>query len=190
MPFAQALAQFLFAGAVDGVAGFGRRSHQEIEEALFGVDLGAVGNFIEALLADHVDGDIDQIADHGFDIAADVTDFGELAGLHLHKRRIGEAREAAREFGFADTGGADHEDVFGHHFLGHLGRQFLAANTIAEGDGDGALGLGLPDHVFIEFADDLAGSQLVEQRLFVDGLAGKINHHCYSSSSYVTFSFV
>ena len=49
---------------------------------------------------------------------------------------------------------ADHEDVLGRDFmaqgLGHL----LAAPAVAQGDGDGALGLGLAHHVLVEFGDD------------------------------------
>ena len=93
------------------------------------------------------------------------------------------SRQAARQFGLAHAGGADHEDVLGHHLLGHFGRQFLAADAVAQRDGHRALGLGLPHHVLVQLADDFARSQLVQNRLFVHGLAGKIDHHGYSSSS-------
>ena len=147
------------------------------------LQFGAVGDLVEALFAHHVDGDVHQVADHGFDVAADVADFGELAGLDLEEGRIGQAGQAAGELGLADAGGADHEDVLGHHLLGHLGGQFLAADAVAEGDGDGALGLGLADHVLVEFADDFARGQFVEQRLLIHGLAGQVDDHGYSSSS-------
>ena len=185
---AQFLAQ-LFARAVGAVGGFGLRGHQQIEQTLFGVALGALADFVEALLAHHVDGDFDQVANHGFDVAADVADFGELAGFDFEKRRIGELREAARELGFADAGGADHEDVFRHHLLGHFRLELLAADAIAQRDGDGALGVGLADDVFIEFADDFAGGQLVEHGQIVGGLRGKIDHHQPSSSN-TTLSLV
>ena len=145
--------------------------------------LGAVGDFVEALLAHHVDGDIHQVADHGFHVAAHVADLGELAGLHFQERRIGQLGQAARDFRFADAGGADHEDVLGHHLLGHFRGQFLAADAVAQGDGHGALGVGLADHVLVQLADDFARRQLVEDRLVVHGLAGKIDHHGYPSSS-------
>ncbi len=178
---AQALAQ-LFAGAVGAFGGLGLRRHQQIEQAFFGVALGALADFVEALLAHHVDGDLHQIADHGFDVAADVADLGELAGFDLEERRIGELGEPARQLRLADAGGPDHEDVLGHHLLGHLRLQFLAADAVAQGDGDGALGVGLADDVFVELADDLARRQLVEHRRIFGGLRGKIDHHQPNSS--------
>ena len=82
---------------------------------------------------------------------------GELASL----------RQAARDLGLADAGRPDHEDVLGHHLVGHLGIELLAADAVAQRDGDGALGVGLADDVLIELANDLARRQLVEQRRFV-----------------------
>ncbi len=176
---AQLLAK-LFARALGAFGGLGLRGHQQIEQAFFGVALGALAHFVEALFANHVDGDFDQIANHRLDVAADVADFGELARLHFEKRRIGELRQAAREFGFADAGGADHEDVFRHHLLGHFGVELLAADAIAQRDGDGALGVGLADDVLVELADDFARRQLIEHGCVVGGLGGKIDHHLVS----------
>ena len=163
-------------------AGSAGGRHQQVQQAFFGVALGALADFVEALLAHHVDGDLHQIADHGFDVAADVADFGELAGLHLQERRIGELRQPARELGLAHAGGPDHEDVLGHHLIGHLRLQLLAADAVAESDGDGALGVGLADDVFVELADDLARSQLVQHRRIFGGLRGKVDHHQPNSS--------
>ena len=126
--------------------------------------------------------DLDQVANHGFDVAADVADFGELARLHFEERRIGELGQAPRQLGFADAGGADHEDVLRHHLIGHFRFELLAADAVAQRDGDGALGVGLADDVFIELADDFARRQLVEHRRIVGGLRGKIDHHQPSSS--------
>ena len=157
--------------------GSGLRRHQQVEQAVLGVRFGAVGHFVQALLAHHVDGDVHQVADHRLDVAADVADFGELAGLHLQERRVGQLRQPARDFGLADAGGADHEDVLRHHLLGHFGRQLLAADAVAQRDGDGALGVGLADDVLVEFAHDLARRQFVEQRLFVRRTGGQIDDH-------------
>ena len=166
LALAQPLAQFL-ARTVDAFAGLRLRRHQQIEQALFGVGLGAVGHFFQALLAHHVDGDIHQVADHRFHVAAHVADFGELAGLHLQKRRIRQPRQPPRDFGLADARGADHEDVLRHHLVGHFGRQFLAADAVAQRDGHGALGFGLSDYVLIQFAHDFARGELVEDRFLV-----------------------
>ncbi len=168
---AQFLAQ-LFARAVGAFRRLRLRRHEQIEQPFLGVALGAFGDFIEALFANHVDGNIDQVANHGLDVAADVTDFGEFTGLHFEKRRIGELRETTRQLRFADAGGPDHEDVFGHHLFGHFGFEFLAADAIAERDGDGLLGVGLADDVLVEFDANFAGSQLVEQGGFSIRLTG------------------
>ena len=161
LAFAQPLAQ-LFAGALDAFAGLRLRRHEQVQQAVLGVQFGAVGHFVQALFAHHVDGDIHQVADHGFHVAAHVAHFGELAGFHLQERRIGQPRQAPRDLRLAHAGGADHEDVLGHHLFGHFGRQFLAADAVAQRDGHGALGVGLPHHVLVELAHDFARSQLVE----------------------------
>ena len=187
--FPQALAEFL-AGALDGLGGLGLLGHEQVEQPVLGAQLGAVGHFVQALFAHHVDGDVHQVADHGFHVAAHVAHFGELAGFHLEKRRIGEPGQAARQFGFADAGGPDHENVLGHHLVGHFGRQFLAADAVAQRDRHGALSFGLAHDVLVQLAHDLARRELVQDGLLVRGLAGKVDHHGYSSSSKVTFSLV
>jgi hypothetical protein len=108
--------------------------------ALLGVHFGLVFDFFKALFADHVDGDLDEVADHGFHVAADVADFGKLGGFHLEERRVGELGEAARDFGFAHAGGPNHDDVLGHDVFGEIGRELLAALAVAQSDGHGALG--------------------------------------------------
>ena len=159
---AQLLAQ-LFARALRRFRGFRLRRHQQIEQALFGVALGALGHFVQPLFANHVDRDVHQVADHRFDVAADIADFGELAGFHFEKWRIGQLRQPARHLGLADAGRADHEDVLRHHLFGHLRVEFLAADAVAQRDGDGALGVRLPDDVLVQLADDFARSQFVER---------------------------
>ena len=167
---------------VDAFGALRLRRHQQVEQALFGVAFGAFGNLVQPLLADHVDGDVHQVANHRFDVAADVADLGELAGFDLEERRVGQPGQAARDFGFADAGGADHEDVLGHHLFGHLGLELLAADAVAQGDGDGALGVRLADDVLVEFADNLARRQFVEDGTLVR-LAWQINDHAQPNSS-------
>ena len=121
LALAQPLAQ-LFARALDALARLRLRRHQQVEQALFGVRLGAVRHFVQPLFAHHVDGDIHQVADHRLHVAAHVAHFGELAGLHLQERRIRQPRQAPRQFRLAHARGADHEDVLRHHLFGHLGR--------------------------------------------------------------------
>ena len=190
--FAQLLTQF-FAGAAGGFGqagagvddhaartGIGRtrrcrsrgRGQQDVEQALFGIQFGFVRDVFEFLFADHFDGDLNQVANHGFDIAADVADFGELGGFDLEEGRVGELGEAAGDFGFADAGGADHNDVLGDDLFGHFGRELLPAHAVAQCDGDGALGVFLTDNVLVEFGDDFARRQFVERHLFFFGGSG------------------
>ena len=169
---AQTFAQFL-AGAVEAFARLGLRRHQQVEQALFGIALGTLGHLVEALFAHHVDGDVHQVADHRLDVASDITDLGELAGFDLQERGVRELRQPPGQFGLADTRRPDHEDVLRHDLVGHVGVELLTPDAVAQRDGDGAFGVGLPDDVLIEFADDFARRQLVQQGLVVGGRAGR-----------------
>ena len=73
------------------------------------------------LLADHVDGDLDEVADHRLDVAPDVADLGELRRLDLDERRLRQLRQPPRDLGLADAGRADHQDVLRRDLLGQLG---------------------------------------------------------------------
>ena len=151
-------------GALGGARSRGRK--QNIQQALFGVELGFVGDVFELFFAHHFDGDLDQVANHGLDIASHVADFGELRSFHFQERRVGQLGQAARDFGFAHAGGADHDDVLGNDFFRQVGRKFLAAHAIAQGDGDGALGVLLAYDMLVQLGDDFTRSQFVERDLF------------------------
>ncbi len=62
-------------------------------------------------------------------------------------------------------------------FFSKLGRKLLPPHPVAQGDGHGALGGVLSDHVFIEFSDNLARSQVVQRELFVFSSCREINSH-------------
>jgi hypothetical protein len=124
LAFAQLLAEVLARGAVAarrcaavGVAG-GRDQH--VEDAVLGQVLGARAVRLHGLLALLLDGHLGQVADDGIDVLADVAHLGELGGLDLDERRVRQPRQAARDLGLADAGGADHQDVLGRD----LGRSF------------------------------------------------------------------
>ena len=144
----------------------GAGGKQNIQQALLGVQLGFVGDVFELLFADHFDGNLDQVANHGLDVASDVTDFSELRGFDFEKRRVGELGQAAGDFSFAHSRGTDHDDVFGNDFFRQVGRQFLPAHAVAQGNGDRALGVVLADDMLVEFGDDFTRCQLVECDLF------------------------
>ena len=109
------------------------------------------------LLTEHLHRCIGQVADDRFDIAADITDLGELGGFHFQERRIGQLGQTTGDLGLADAGGADHQDILRRDFLAQFGRQLHAPPAVAQGDGHGALGVVLADDVAVEFVDDLAG---------------------------------
>src|SRR4029077_1229288 len=163
------------AGAV-GRSWSGRRQ-QQIEQALFRVQFGLVGDVFELLFADHVDGDLDQVANHRFNVSSHVADLGELRGFHLQKRRVGELGEATGNLGFTHAGRTNHDDVLGNDFFGQVGREFLAAHAIAQGDGHGALRGLLADHVLVKLGHNLERSQIVEGELFFFGGRGQIDGH-------------
>ena len=71
--------------------------------------------------AHHVDRELDEIAHHRLDVAADVADLGELRGLDLDERRLRQPRQPAGDLGLADAGRSDHQDVLRRDLLGHLG---------------------------------------------------------------------
>ena len=89
-----------------------------------------------------------------------VADLGVLGRLDLEERSADELGEPAGDLGFADAGGADHDDVLGRDVLAQLGRQLLPPPAIADGDGHGLLGGVLADDVAIQLGDDLAGGQM------------------------------
>src|SRR6266851_5691477 len=140
-----------------------RRRKQEIEHAFFRSLFGAVGDFIELFLADHVDGGFHEIADHRFHIAPDVTDFGVLGSFDFDKRAARKARETPGNLRLSDARGADHENVLRQNILGDLRRKLLAADAIAQRHGYGTLGRGLPHDVLVELQNDLARRHVVER---------------------------
>ena len=128
----------------------------------------------EPLLAHQLHGDLGQVADHRFDVAADVADLGELRRFDLEERRLRELRQPPRDLGLADAGRADHQDVLRRDFFGHLRRQLLSAHAVAQRDRDGALGLVLADDVLVELGDDLPRRERFDGR---GGRFGKVDRH-------------
>ena len=76
-----------------------------------------------------------------------VADLGVLGRFDLEERRADELGQPAGDLGFADAGGADHDDVLGRDVLAQLVGQLLPPPAIANGDRDGALGGVLADDV-------------------------------------------
>src|ERR1700720_3170985 len=91
----------------------GLRGIEDVEEALLSGLARLYGDALALLLAHHLDRDFGEVADHRFDVAAHVANFGIAGGLALDERGLGEARGPAGDFGFADTGRPDHQNVLG-----------------------------------------------------------------------------
>ena len=89
-----------------------------------------------------------------------IADLGVLGGLDLEERGADQLGQPAGDLGFADAGGADHDDVLGRDVLAQFGRQLLPAPAIADGDGHGPLGGVLADDVTIQLLHDLPRRQI------------------------------
>ena len=135
----------------------GARADQRVDHPLLGIELRLGGHLFAFHVAHQADAGLEQIADDLIDVAADIAHLGEFGGLDLDEWRARELGEAARNLRLADARRADHQDVLRQHLLAHLVIELLAPPAIAQGDGDGALGVALADDVAIELGDDLAG---------------------------------
>ncbi len=123
--------------------------------------LGLVADLRQPLLVELADADLDEVADDRLDIAPDVADLGELGRLDLEEGGAGDPGDPAGDLGLADAGRPDHQDVLGADLVAQGLRQALAAQPPAQGDGDGALGLALPDDEAVEFGDDRRRGEIV-----------------------------
>ena len=162
---------------------------QQIEHPLFSRLARLLADLGHPLLADHVDGELGEIAHHRLDVAADITDLGVLRRLDLDEGRLREPGQAARNLGLADAGRPDHQDVLGRDFLGQLRRELLAPRAVAQRNRHRALRPALPDDVLVELGDNLARGQRFHSRgrrfRQVDGHvpAGKLFHKFRSELS-------
>lgn len=92
-----------------------------------------------------------------FHVAADIADLGEFCGLDLDKGCASQFGEAPGNFGLADAGRADHQDVLGHDFVAQALIELLAAPAVAQRNRHGTLCIVLTDDIAVEFRDDFAG---------------------------------
>ena len=103
----------------------------------------------------HGDPRLEKVSHDLIDIAADVTNFGELGGLHLQEGRIGELGKPAGNLCLADARRADHQNVLWHYLVPECALQLLSPPAVAQGDGNRALGLSLSDDMAVELRNDL-----------------------------------
>ncbi len=168
LAFAQHLAEFLPRGGILGLGRLcleaesclARRRQQRIQNAILGGILRAHLHLVHFPFANLLDGDFHEVADDGIHILADVTHLGELGGLDLDERRVGEPRKPAGDLCFAHARGADHENVFRRDFSAQRFFNARSPPAVAQRDGDGLLGFLLADDVLVEFVDDFLGGEL------------------------------
>ena len=98
-----------------------------------------------------------KITDDLLHIAAHVTDFGELGRFDLDERCARELGEAARDFRLTDASWPDHQNVLRIDLVAQIVGQLLAAPTVAQGDGDSALGIVLADDKTIQLETRFRG---------------------------------
>src|SRR5207237_7955228 len=103
---------------------------------------------------------LDWTADVLLEVTADIADLGEFGRLDLDEGSARELGKAPRDLGLADAGRADHQDVLRQHFLAQPAIELLPPPTVAQGDGNRALGVGLADNEAVEFGDDFAGGEV------------------------------
>ena len=140
--------------------GAGARPDQRIDHAGLGGLLGAHLHVLALSLAGQRDADLEQVAHDLLDVATDVADLGELGRLDLDEGRAGEPCQPARDFGFADAGRADHQDVLRQHLFAQLVVELQTPPAVAQCDGDRALGVALTDDEAVELGDDFAGGEV------------------------------
>ena len=110
---------------------------------------------------DHVDGQVQQVADHRLDIPPVIPDLGVLRRLDLDERGIDESREATGDLGLAHPGGADHDDVLGGDFTGGLRREPTQSPAITHRHRHCLLGRILADDIAIKFSNNLARCEFI-----------------------------
>ena len=159
LALAQHLAKLLPCRAIGGLhvveIDLARRRQQRVEHALLGALGGAIAHFARLGLARLLDPRLRQIADDGVDVAADVTDLGELGRLDLDERRIGELGEPAGDLGLAHAGGSDHEDVLRRDLLPQRLGDLLPAPPVSQRYRHRPLGRILSDDVLVQLMHDL-----------------------------------
>src|SRR5690625_1235784 len=149
----------VFGGRVGKAAGRSFGQH-DVNDALNRGIFSARAHLLHGLLAGELVAGLGQVADDGFHVLADIAHLGELGGLHLDERRLGERGQAARNFRLAHAGGANHEDVLGRDFRLQAFLNLQAPPAVAQRNGHRALGVGLADDVAVQFLNYFARGHL------------------------------
>src|SRR5262249_14187392 len=155
--------------------GAGILTDQGVDYTLLGVLLRARLHVLALPFARLRDCDFDEIAHDLLDVAADIAHFGEFRRLDLEEWRACEPGEAAGDFGLADAGRTDHQDVLGQHLLAQLLVELQPPPAVTQRNRDRALGVALADDEAVEFRDDFAGREVGHVSNQVVSTAGEFN---------------
>ena len=128
---------------------------KQVQHPLFRDFAGLDLDFLFFFFFDHVYREVREVADDRLDIPPDVAHFSEFGSFDLDKRRLRQFGEATRNFGLADAGGADHDDILRHDLLAQILGNLLAPPAVTQRDGDGALGFLLPDDIAVKLRNNL-----------------------------------
>ena len=102
--FAQLIPRPLVAGLGFLIRPIGRvfaAGQEVIQQAILHLHFGGLAHLLHHLDAGHVQGNIQQVADHGLDIPAVISHLGVFGGLDFKKRGVDQAGEPAGDFGLA-----------------------------------------------------------------------------------------
>ena len=139
----------------------GTGADQRVEHAVLGRLLRARLHVLALSLARQANGDLDQIAHDLLDVAADIADLGEFRRFDFEERRAGKLGEPPGNFGLADAGRPDHQNVLRQHFFAQPVVELQPPPAIAQRDRNRALGVALADDEAVELGDDFAGEKSV-----------------------------
>ena len=143
---------------------------QDIEKPL--LHPGGDGFLVQCgkLAPDHGHRAAHQVPDHRLDIAADIADLGVLRGLDLDERCVGEFGDTPCDLCLTHARGSDHDDVLGIDLLPYRIGESLAPCPVAQGHGDGPLGLLLADDILVQLRHDLCRGHVVQRKRFCGGV--------------------
>ena len=131
-----------------------RKSGKKLDQTVVDSLVNLVLDFLRFFRLDQANRTVGEIAHHALDIAADIADLGVFGRLDFYERRLRERGKPSGDFRLADTGRADHEDIFRHDLLALGGGKERATVAVSEGNRNGALGLVLTDNVAVKLGDN------------------------------------
>ena len=134
-------------------------AHQRVQQPVQRGGFRGIAHARPLQVAGQADGFLHQVADDGIHVAAHIAHLGELGGLDLQERRLGQLRQPAGDLGFPAARRPDHQDVLRRHLVAQLGRQLLATPAVPQRHGHRLLRLGLAHDMAVQRSHDGLGGQ-------------------------------